>query len=83
MRHGESVGDDAAVADVDDDAATGPVLPPSIDNVRRRAGGHVANAALLHSKAIEVAAILRREPGNEARLPDGLERVRRAQCRQA
>src|SRR5262245_51792877 len=54
MRHGESFGDHATVTDVDDDTAVRAVLAPSIDDVRRRAGGDIANAALLHCEAVEM-----------------------------
>src|SRR5262249_61248050 len=78
MRHGESFGDDAIVVDVDDDAAIGAMLAPAIDDVRRRAGGYVANAALLHSKPVEMTPVFRCELRNEFRLPHRVEGMRQA-----
>ena len=61
MRHGKSFGDHPIVTDVDDDAAIDAMLAPPIDNIRGRAGGDIANAALLHSNPVEMTAVFRCE----------------------
>src|SRR5262245_14575707 len=81
MRHGESFGDHATVTDVDDNAAICAWLPPSIDDVRRRAAGDVADAALLHAEAVEMAAVFGCKLRNEFRLPDRRKGVREARRR--
>src|SRR5262249_21265065 len=76
MRHGEAFGNDAIVGDVDHNATLGALLPPAIDNVRRRAGADITQAALVHSDAIKMTAVFGRKFGNEFRFPDRPERMR-------
>jgi hypothetical protein len=60
-----------------------PVLPPAIDDVGRRADRDQFGFAVLEADAVQVAAVLRHQLGDERRLPYRLERVRHAQRRQA
>ena len=83
MRHRKAFADDPILGDVDQNAAVRAVLPPPIDHVGRRAGRHIADLTIVHCQAIQVTAVLGRQLGDKARLPERFESVRHARRGQA
>ena len=63
--HREAAGDDLVRDDVDDDAAVGFVGAPAFFHVRFAEGRHVADDAVDDGDAVEMAAILGNDFGDE------------------
>ena len=83
MRHREFLGDDRAACNIDHDAALGAPRPPAADHVAAAGGRHPGDFAIPDREAVEMAAILGRQPRDEGRLPEQAEGVHRRQQRQA
>src|SRR3989337_4227849 len=73
MRHRQLLGDDGVAGDVDDAAALGAPVTPSVDDIASARCRDKGGSAVPHRKAIGVAAVLGGELGNERRLPEGTE----------
>ncbi|MNL55857.1 hypothetical protein D3C87_1793000 [compost metagenome] len=83
MRHRQLVGDDAVGLNVDQHPALVATLAPAAQDVAAADGGDVTRRAVMHGHAVQVAAILGGQLGDEGRLPDRREAVARRQRRQA
>ena len=74
VRHREPGGDRLSQRDVEHDPA-GLALTPAVPAVGPAQGGHVLGPPVDHGEAVEVAAVLRGERGNERRPPTRHEAV--------
>ena len=83
MRHGEPFEHAPVVAGFDEDAAIGALVAPAVRHVGGRDRGDEHRRALPHRHAVQVAAVLRRELGDEGRAPQRLEARAVARCRDA
>ena len=75
MRHRQILRDDSIGRDVDDDSAFVPAFAPAVDHIAAADGRDVFRPAVLHRHAVQMATVLRREPADEAGLPQRLEAV--------
>jgi hypothetical protein len=75
MRHRQVLGQNAVGLHVDEDAAFVTPLAPAVDHVAAGHCRHIFRRAALHGDAVQMAAVLRRELGDEGRLPQRLEAV--------
>src|SRR5687768_9180998 len=69
MRHGEAGEHRLPGGDIDDHAAVAPAVPPAVVYVGPAHAAHESGFAAAKSKAVEMATIFRRQPGDERRAP--------------
>ena len=83
VRHRQAAGHDLAAGHVDQAAAAGLVRPPAAGGVGLAQGGDVPGPAVHQGQAVEVAAVLGGQGGDERRPPPGHEAVVGVQRTQA
>ena len=67
--HGEPLGDDGIIADVHHHPAIPAEIAPALHHIRARHRRGVAGMTVAHGQTVEMAAVLRHQGGDEARLP--------------